>query len=554
MRYLFFISVLLIAKWGMAAPASEMFFRKQAEGQRYMVSAAHPEAVRAAADVLERDGNAIDAALVAQFVLNVVEPQGSGIGGGGFLLYYDATTGKTHAYDGRETAPKLTPKTIFTDQDGQPVPLKQAVPGGRSVGAPGLLAMLELVHEEHGSVDWVELFNPAIEIARRGYRYSEYQEEMAKWAVHLLRQPDFRFRFRKPAGTLMRHPALAETFNQLSLRGSFYFYHGELGEKVVEAVRRAEPPGYLTREDLMAYQAYKQPPLCGSYRQYRICGMGPPSSGAIAVLQVMGMLEHFSLAHREPYSAGSWHLIVEAEKLAYADRNQYVADTAYVSVPVGALLDWDYLQARAALIDPAKAMEVAMPGLADHESESTTHLSIIDAKGNAVALTSSIEHPFGSGVMAGGFLLNNELTDFSFVAQKDGKPVANRIEGGKRPRSSMSPTLVFNPDGSLKMVLGSPGGSRIIPYVIETLIAVLDWNIPLAEAIARPHVMNRGGVTELEGERGPELNMLEDALLAKGHDVGYARMISGLHAIEIKENGRLTGAADPRRDGVAFGR
>jgi gamma-glutamyltranspeptidase/glutathione hydrolase len=426
--------------------------------------------------------------------------------------------------------------------------------------------MFAKAYEQHGALPWPDLFEDAITVAEDGYVLTEYRYGVLNKAKHLHESPDFKRLFFdadtiKPVGSVLKNEALASTFKTIAQEGIAPFYQGVIAESIVQKVHgNSLSKGYLSLDDLAIYQAKERDLICSEYRTYKVCGIGPPSSGGIAIAQALGILSQFDLPVMKANSGQAVHLILEAEKLAYADRNHYVADSDFITVPVGELLAPSYLKERANLIDVRRAMDKTEPGVItvsdttlaslDYERPSTTHLSIIDTKGNAVSLTSSIEYAYGSGLSVGGFLLNNQLTDFSFYSEVEGKKIANRVEGGKRPRSSMSPTLVFNADGSLKMIVGSPGGSRIITYVLKTLIQVLDWNMPIEEAVASPHYLNRNGITELENVAANEI--LGAELLGYGHDIIERPLKSGLHAIVIHDDGTLSGAADPRREGAVL--
>ena len=534
-----------------------------------MIAAANPWAVDAGIGALQDGGNAVDAAIAAQLVLNVVEPQSSGIGGGAFLLYYDATSGSVRSYDGRETAPMSATPDLFIGLDGKPMRFFDAVVGGKSVGIPGLVAMLELAHKRHGKLSWQRLFSPAIRLAANGFKVSLRLHAMIKRDRHLKTFQTARRYFYdglqhpRPVGWRLRNRSFAETLRKIADGGADAFYRGEIADEIIATVNSAPRyPARIGRQDFADYRAREREPVCASYRQYTVCGMPPPTSGGLTLLQILIMLERFDMAALEPSSSRAVHLISEASRLAFADRSRYMADADFVPVPVHGLLDRDYLGGRAALIRESESMGRAIPGKplgqltqrwghdASLELPSTTHLSVVDSEGNAVAMTSSIENAFGSRLMAGGFLLNNELTDFSFLASRDGAAVANRIEPGKRPRSSMSPTIVLNADGSLRLAIGSPGGSRIIPYVAKTIIAVLDWGLDVQAAINLPHHTNRNGSTDLE--KSTSVATIAPTLEALGHKVKVRRLNSGLHGIERLPAG-LRGGADPRREGVARG-
>ena len=534
-----------------------------------MVAAANPLAAEAGREMLRRGGGAIDAAIATQMVLNLVEPQSSGIGGGAFLLYSSARDHHIESYDGRETAPAAARPDRFLGADGAPIAFMDAMIGGRSVGVPGTLRMLALAHRRHGRLPWARLFEPAIRLAEAGFAISPRLHDMLGKEKNLGRFEPARTYFyeadgsAKPAGAQLRNPAFAATLRAIAEHGPDAFYTGAIAQDVVGAVARAPmSPGDISLEDLAGYQAKERPPVCGQYRRYRICGMGPPSSGGSTVLEILGALERFDLRRLQPMSAQSLHLFAEAARLAYADRDRYLADSDFQSVPLAGLLERRYLASRSRLIDPRQDRGRAEPGVppASHASlwgdgesldlPSTSHFSIVDATGDAVAMTTTIEHEFGSRLMVDGFLLNNELTDFSFRPEQDGRPVANRVEPGKRPRSSMSPTLVFAPNGKLLLVVGSPGGAEIINYVALTLIAVLDWGYDIQRAIDLVHVSNRNGDTDIE--LGAAGDAIATELRARGHVVARKELESGLHGIMRTPLG-LEGGADPRREGVAIG-
>ena len=536
-----------------------------ARAARHMIAAANPLAAQAGLEVLREGGSAVDAAIAAQLVLNLVEPQSSGIGGGAFLLHYDAASGGITAYDGRETAPAAATPGLFLQEDGEPMKFWDAVVGGRSVGVPGLLAMLELAHKDQGRLPWARLFQPAIGLAEQGFAVSPRLAGLIAKDKYLKTFPAAAAYFHGPDGSphpvghRLANPAFAQTLKRIAEGGADAFYRGPIAREIVGAVTGAEKnTGNMTLADLAGYEAKRRDAVCAPYRTWRVCGMGPPSSGAVAVLQTLGILQSFDLPALAPNSAEAVHLIAEAGRLAFADRNLFLADSDFVPVPVARLLDPAYLARRAQAISPAKTLGKAAPGLpaqngampAQADPPATSHLVVVDGAGNIVSMTSSIEGAFGSRLMAGGFMLNNELTDFSFRPEAEGRPVANRVEPGKRPRSSMSPTLVFGADGRPVLALGSPGGSRIIGYVLQTLVAVLDWGLDIQAAVELPHAVNRNGPTDLE--EGTPLTALKPALEALGHEVRLRKLTSGLHAIAITPGG-LEGAADPRREGVALG-
>lgn len=532
-----------------------------------MVAAANPMAARAGVEILKRGGSAMDAAVAVQMVLNVVEPQSSGIGGGAFLLYWDADGKELQTFDGRETAPMAADETLFAP-GGKIMKWRAAASGGRAAGAPGLLAALEMAHKKYGKLPWRGLFLPAIKIAEDGFAVSpRLSKSIAGEAEKggLGKYPAAKKYFFTaagaplPPGAILKNPELAQTFRQIAEHGAAAFYRGQIAEDIAAAVHNAaDNPGLLAAADLHNYRAKMRPPVCAPYRKYKICGMGPPTSGGVAVLQILKILEIFDLAAAPPLSPRTAHLFTQAARLAYADRAVHLADSDFHPAPLAELLDAEYLKSRAALIDPARDMGEAKQGLPQKTTAagfspdlpSTTHFSIVDKNGNALSMTSSIEKAFGCGLMVRGFLLNNQLTDFSFAAKnEDGAAAANRVQGGKRPRSSMAPTIVFL-DGAPFLVVGSPGGSRIINYTARAVAAVLDWNMDIQSALELPHYANRNGATDLEENTAAE--KLKEPLEALGHQVNIRPLDSGLHGIRIV-NGELEGGADPRREGIAAG-
>lgn len=549
-------------------PASGHHPKPVVSAKRFMLAAAHPLAVEAGHAVLHRGGAAIDAAIAVQMVLNLVEPQSSGIGGGAFILHYSSAEAKLAAYDGRETAPAAARADRFIGADGRPLAHLDAVVGGKSVGAPGLLRALELAHARHGKLPWAELFAPAIRFATEGFPMSPRLHSLLGWVRLPGRDRAMRQMYYqdddqpKPVGTRLKNPALADTLRKIAANGAAAFYEGAIARDIADKVKSAHNPGDLSEQDLARYRAKQREPVCAAYRQWKVCGMPPPSSGGVAVLQVLGLLERLAPQGMPADPVRAAHLIAEAERLAYADRERYLADSDFVAVPLAGLISSDYLAARAALVQPDRSLGRALPGappganLAEFadgtapQLASTSHLSVVDAEGNAVAMTSSIEFAFGSQQMVRGFLLNNQLSDFSFVAEERGKPVANRIEPGKRPRSAMAPTMVFDRDGKLILALGSAGGSAIINHVIKTLVAALDGNQDIQQAVELPNFGSRNGPTELE--RGTPAASWEEQLKALGHEVRLIDMTSGVHAIR-RMLGGWRGGADPRREGVAKG-
>jgi gamma-glutamyltranspeptidase/glutathione hydrolase len=542
-----------------------------AQAERHMVAAAHPQAVAAGLEMLRAGGSAADAAVAVQLVLNLVEPQSSGIGGGAFLLHHDGKTQELIAYDGRETAPAAATEKLFLRADDTPMKFFDALVGGRSVGTPGTLALLASVHESHGRLPWKRLFEPAITLAQNGFTVTPRLEGSLQGSRgERLRSygPAAAYFFPNgealKAGSTVTNKPFAETLRAIADRGASAFYSGAIAQDIVATVQGATGnPGLLAEADLADYRVIKRTPVCQSYRGHRVCGMGPPSSGGLTVGQILGILEHFDLPGLGPENTDSWHLIAEASKLAFADRGRYMADADFVPVPVKGLLDPAYLTGRAQSIslDAALAAPVAAGNppwrdgsrFAPDRSRGrpgTSHLSIIDSDGNAVSMTTTIEGAFGSQLMVRGFLLNNELTDFSFPPALYNRPIANRVEPGKRPRSSMAPTMVFDGDGKLELIIGSPGGSRIIGYVAQTLIAVLDWGLDVQAAIDMGHVVNRNGATDFE--TGTKAILFQPGLEARGHETRRRDLNSGLHAIAVTKDG-IRGGADPRREGVARG-
>ena len=566
---------LLLAGLALGAPAfgqgvrqPETTFETRAvetgEAETHIVVAAHPLAAEAGRAILAEGGTAADAALAVQLVLTLVEPQSSGLGGGAFAVWWDAEAGRLTTYDGRETAPMAADEAYWLAPNGAALPWPMAVPGGRSVGVPGTPALLEALHEAHGALPRARLAEDAVRLAEDGFpvslRLAQSVAQSAALGLTLFPETAAYF-FPDGAplaeGETLRNPALADTIRRFAAEGAAPFYNGDLAAAVVAATRDAPVnAGLLTAEDFAAYEVKERPAVCAPYRGYEVCGMGPPSSGALTVGQILMMLEHHDLGDRP--NAEAWRRFAEASRLAFADRGLYMADSDFVAMPEG-LLNPAYMADRAALISPAEAgaaepgeppwKEGALRG-PDRQAErsGTTHFVIRDGAGNVLSMTSTIETGFGSRLMANGYLLNNELTDFSFAPEADGKPVANRVEGGKRPRSSMSPTIVFR-DGQPVYALGSPGGSSIIGYVAAALVGLIDWGMTPAEAAALGHVTAAGDRVSLE--EGTEAALLQGVMTAYGLDAGLANMNSGLAIIRIGD--RLEGAADPRREGVVRG-
>ena len=557
--------------------------KAQSTHKSYAIAAANPLAAEAGRQMLARGGSAVDAAIAAQMVLTLVEPQSSGIGGGAFLLHFDGQ--QTQAYDGRETAPAAATENLFLDAQGQPMPRMAAIVGGRAVGAPGVVAMLHLAHQKHGMLPWASLFAPAIRLARDGFVISPRMAALLQSETALQRDPDAAAYFYDargkpwPAGHRLRNPELAAVLQSIARLGPQALVRGSIAQALVRKVQKhADNPGLLSLDDLRHYRANVRMPLCFAYRRTQVCGMPPPSSGQIAVAQMLGILEHTDAAHL-PLQSGlpsaQWlHLYTESARLAFADRAQYVADAAFVTAPGGAwstMWDADYLARRAALIaadgNSLGTAPAGQPGyqplayapMPDQAEVGTSHLSVMDAHGNVLAMTTSIEDGWGARLLVnrgkglkGGFLLNNQLTDFSFAPRgDDGLPVANRVQPGKRPRSTMAPTLVFDAEGKPLLALGSPGGPFIAHFVAKALYARLNWQMPLQQALDLPNFGSLNGPSFLEAGRfSPDV---VDALNQRQHKVLTVELPSGLHALERRPDGRIVGAADPRREGVAVG-
>jgi gamma-glutamyltranspeptidase/glutathione hydrolase len=545
---------------------------------RFAVAAANPLATDAGYQVLRSGGTAVDAAIAVQMVLALVEPQSSGIGGGAFLLHFAG--GKVEAYDGRETAPGATDDKLFIGADGKPMGFYDAVVGGRAVGVPGAVRMLELAHKEHGKMAWAKLFEPAISLAEQGFKVSARLNTLLNAEIHLKKDPSAAAYFYDtsgkawPVGHVLKNPALAVVLKSIASAGSKALHEGGIASAIVAKVQgHPSNPGKLSMADMASYAPKKRDPLCSEYKAsgkpYTICGMPPPSSGAIAVAQILGILSN-TVADKIPLQDGlpgaAWlHQYTEASRLAYADRAQYIGDPDFVSAPGGnwmSLLDPAYLATRARLIgtQSMKSAKAGVPGpvntsyapMPDQPEFGTSHISIVDGAGRAVAMTTTIEDGFGARQMVAGFLLNNELTDFSFApADAQGQPIANRVQPGKRPRSSMSPTLVFDKaSGALVMSAGSPGGAFIIHYNAKTLYGVTNWGLNAQQAINLPNFGSLNGPTVLEEKRFPAGTI--DALKAMGHEVREQNLTSGLQAIQRTPSG-LFGGADPRREGVVMG-
>ena len=562
-----------------AAPEAATGYAEKAgwASKKFMVSAANPLAVEAGYQIMKKGGSAIDAAIAIQLVLTLVEPQSSGIGGGAFLMHYDGR--KVQAFDGRETAPGAATDKLFQNPDGTPLSRVNGVVGGRSVGVPGVLRMMALAHKQHGKLPWKALFAPVIAMSVQGFAVSPRLHGLLAGDQYLRKDADSAAYFYgndgKPwtVGHILKNPALANTMRELASGGADVFYQGPIARAIAAKVA-AHPtnPGLLTTGDIASYRPRLREPVCTDYRAYTVCGMPPPSSGGIAIAQMLGILETRDMAALAPVDgaigAEAIHLFTEAGRLAYADRNRYAADTDFVPLPgrgVSALVDKAYLAQRAALIGP-RSMGVAPPGTppgmevawgTDNaiEAQATSHIVVFDASGAGVSMTTSVEDAFGSRQMVGGFILNNQLTDFSFASSDADGLIANRVQAGKRPRSAMSPTIVFDKKSKkLVLALGSPGGPVIINYVAKALVGTLDWGLNVQQAINLPNFGSRNGPTELESGRFPVA--VQEQLKARGHTVRSFDMTSGLHGVQrIMIHGQpwWFGGADPRREGVAKG-
>lgn len=555
--------------------------------EHHMAAAANPLAAEAGREMLRQGGSAIDAAIAMQAVLTLVEPQSSGIGGGAFIMLWDGKN--VHAYDGRETAPAGATERLFLKADGQPMAFTDAQIGGRSVATPGVLRALEMAHKKTGRLQWAKLFEPAIRLSEQGFAISPRLHSLIAADRFIPQSPDMAAYFLnadgtpKATGTLLKNPALAAVFKRIAQEGPDALYNGPIAEEIARKVQGNHNAGSLSATDLKGYAAKERVPLCSDYKRWKICGMPPPSSGGIAIAQIMGTLQaleardpRLAIAPMRPVKSASpaglepvpeaVHLIAEAGRLAFADRALYVADADFVPVPVAGLVAPSYLAQRAALIGE-RSLGIAKPGqpagiqvaYAPDRSPlriSTSQVVAVDDWGGAVSMTTTVEAAFGSHLMVQGFVLNNQMTDFSFIAEENGQPVANRVQPGKRPRSAMAPTLVFDrKSGELLATLGSPGGSQIIEYVSKSLVAMLDWNLDPQAAISLPNFGSRNGATELES--GLFSPVLKQALKDKGHALSEIEMTSGIQAIirtrDAQGKVSLSGGADPRREGEAYG-
>ncbi|GAA0732925.1 gamma-glutamyltransferase [Sphingomonas japonica] len=530
-----------------------------------VVASADPRATQAGQAMLRQGGSATDAALAMMLALTVVEPQSSGIGGGGFFLHHDGARGLIESIDGREKAPAAATPTRFVAADGTPMGFMQAVPGGKSIGVPGNIRLAAMAHAKWGKLDWAALFAPAIALAEDGFVVTApLHGSAAMLAQYWSDFPEIAALYAPGGkaveeGARVRNPRLAQLLKDIAARGPDAFYSGDHAKAIVTAATTARHnPSDMTLADLAAYEAKERPPVCGGYRGYTVCGMGPPSSGATTVLQMLGMIERFDIAKLGKESPQAWHLLGEAMQLAYADREKYLGDRDFVSVPVAGLIDPRYLAQRSQAIRPNAALRSYRPGTppgaeprtaaVQSEVPSTTHFVAVDGDGNMVSMTSTVEGPFGSQVVAQGMVLNNELTDFTFAPERDGAPVANRVEPGKRPLSSMSPTIVYGRDGKPLLALGSAGGKRIIMHVAKTLVGILDWGLSAEDAIALPNLyFDKDGLMIEDSPAGTALA----AGIARFAPARAADLGSKLTALEKTPQG-WRGAADPRSIGTAL--
>ena len=587
-RALFLSSALLLAACGAPDRGPDAAFEAAAtEPAGYgtaMVAAANPLATEAGAEVLRAGGSAVDAAVAVQAVLGLVEPQSSGLGGGAFLILHDPSTDQTFAYDGRETAPAAATPELFLGEDGEPLRYFDAIASGRSTGAPGAIAMLGMAHEDYGQLDWESLFEPAIELAEDGFVVSPRMADLVKrmGAFVLAEDPEARDYFfidgdkTRPIGAGFRrdNPAYAATLRAIQ-QNPRALLEGPIARAIVAKTQAGPRPGLLSVDDLARYQPVRHEALCSTYRSYRLCSAPPPSSGGVGVQAILGALEPLEMSATGPDTVLGWHRFIEASQLGYADRDRYVGDAAFVDVPVEAMLDKDYLAGRSAMISEDAALgeysagDLGPAGLdSTREVPGTSHFTVVDADGLVVSMTTTVEAPFGSQRMVGGFMLNNQLTDFAFrPVDADGAPAANRVQPGKRPRSSMAPHIVFAPDGELAFTTGSPGGNAILAYTAKSVVGMVDWGLSPQAAIELPNVIARNGRVRLEAKGLPEEETdepqragpaqefgmdpeLVDGLEALGHEVVRSRgEISGLHIIAVR-NGELVGGADPRREGT----
>lgn len=542
---------------------------KRAVASTFMAATANPHATQAAYNILEKGGSAIDAIIAAQAMLTLTEPQSSGIGGGAFILYWDAKAKALTSFDGRERAPMALQSDYFIKKFGPEPKWIDAVVGGGSVGAPGAIKTLYTMHQKYGKLPWSRLFDDVIRLAEKGFNVSPRLAKLvaSKYNFGIKKDPTaaaYFFPNGQPVkeGEVLVNKPLAAILKNIAKHGPKAFYEGENANAIIQKVQGfKENPGVLSLMDLQQYYPVERAPVCVAYHENKVCSMGPPSSGGITAMQILKQLEFLNFGEFAPQSAEAIHYFTQSSRLAFADRNRYIADSDYVQVPIEGLLDTQYLARRSKLIkatDSGKAQPGnPAPQLAYYDDQSpelpsTSHLVVVDANGNGISMTTSIEFAFGSGLMVNGYLLNNQLTDFSLVDKKDGKWVANRIQPGKRPRSSMTPVIALDKANNLKLLIGSPGGSRIINYVAYSMVGVLDWGMDIQSAIEMPRVTNRNDYTALE--KGTEIEGYVEVLQKLGHKVKVHDLNSGLQGIQVLPDGTLVGGADPRREGKAMGR
>ena len=546
-------------------------FVEASDYSKSIVVTSNPYASKAAAEILRNGGSAVDAAITAQFVLTLTQPQSTGIGGGAFMLYWDKNSGKLYALDGREKAPASASPQLFLNKDGQPRKFyPDAVVGGISVGVPGMMRFLEQAHKKFGKLKWSVLLEYPIRLAEEGFELSSALYRTLSFLPDLKKiEPASSYFYKDnrngeltplPIGTILTNAEYAKTLKRIAKFGPEEFYSGQTANLIINAVNNSPfSPGLITLEDLANYTAVWRDPICGLYRKYKVCSMPPPTSGGITMLMMLKMLERFDIESEHPNSPNFIHLFSEAGSLAYADRDYYIADPDFVDIPVNGMLNEDYISERSKLIKKETSLRDRKPGKpkgykkfsknVDISRPSTSHLVIVDNFGNSISLTSTIEGPFGSHLMAGGFMLNNELTDFSLIPKKNGLFVANRVEANKRPRSSMTPTIIFNPEGEIYALTGSPGGNSIIGYVTKSVMAMVDWDLSPQDTVSLPHFIRKGENTELE--RGTDIVRYKQFLEKKGHKVVIIPKVSGLQIIKKKNKGFI-GGTDPRGEGLVI--
>ena len=546
-------------------------FVEASDYSKSIVVTSNPYASKAAAEILRNGGSAVDAAITAQFVLTLTQPQSTGIGGGAFMLYWDKNSEKLYALDGREKAPASASPQLFLNKDGQPRKFyPDAVVGGISVGVPGMMRFLEQAHKKFGKLKWSVLLEYPIRLAEEGFELSSALYRTLSFLPDLKKiEPASSYFYKDnrngeltplPIGTILTNVEYAKTLKRIAKFGPEEFYSGQTAKLIIHAVNNSPfSPGLITLEDLANYTAVWRDPICGLYRKYKVCSMPPPTSGGITMLMMLKMLERFDFESEHPNSPNFIHLFSEAGSLAYADRDYYIADPDFVDIPVNGMLNEDYISERSKLIKKETSLRDRKPGKpkgytkfsknVDISRPSTSHLVIVDNFGNSISLTSTIEGPFGSHLMAGGFMLNNELTDFSLIPKKNGLFVANRVEANKRPRSSMTPTIIFNPEGEIYALTGSPGGNSIIGYVTKSVMAMVDWDLSPQDTVSLPHFIRKGENTELE--RGTDIVRYKQFLEKKGHKVVIIPKVSGLQIIKKKNKGFI-GGTDPRGEGLVI--